>query len=216
MLIPSLAFAQGKISRQPQSTTSTTSTKLSVSGNLNGHDYVDLGLSSGRRWATYNLGSKSPAGYGDYYAWAETTPKTSYTSSNYNGCVDIYPDGLGNIKSDTIRAQYRIVDNPQFDAARNNWGENWELPTSSDFAELNKECTWTLKTIDGHKGYLVTGPNGNSIFLPMAGLKENQNKSQVGSGGFYWTGDHWDARDRSTMIEFHESSHNGSIWCYRY
>ena len=209
-------YAQGKISRQPQSTTSTTSTKLSVSGNLNGHDYVDLGLSSGRRWATCNLGSKSPAGYGEYYAWAETTPKTSYTSSNYNGCVDIHPDGLGDIKSDTIRAQYRIIDNPKFDAARKNWGENWELPTSADFAELNNECTWTLKTIDGHKGYLVTGPNGNSIFLPMAGLKENQNKSQVGSGGFYWTGDHWDARDRSTMIDFHESSHNGSIWCYRY
>lgn len=216
MLIPSLAFAQGKISRQSQSATSTTSTKLSVSGNLNGHDYVDLGLPSGRRWATCNIGSKSPAGYGDYFAWAETKPKATYTDANYNGCVDIYPDGLGNIKSDTIRAQYRIVDNPQFDAARKNWGENWELPTSADFAELNKECTWTLKTIDGHKGYLVTGPNGNSIFLPMAGFKENQNKSQIGSGGFYWTGDHWDAKDRSTMIDFHESSHNGSIWCYRY
>lgn len=216
MVIPSLALAQGKISRQSQSASSTTSTKLSVSGNLNGHDYVDLGLSSGRRWATCNLGSKSPAGYGDYYSWAETKPKAAYTEVNYNGCVDIYLDGLGNIKSDTVRAQYRIINNPRFDAARKNWGENWELPTAADFAELNKECTWTLKSIGGHKGYLVTGPNGNSIFLPMAGLKENQNKSQVGSGGFYWTGDHWDARDRSTMIYFHESSHNGSIWCYRY
>ena len=78
MLIPSLAFAQGKISRQSQSATSTTSTKLSVSGTLNGHDYVDLGLPSGLRWATCNIGSKSPAGYGDYFAWAETevTPKS--------------------------------------------------------------------------------------------------------------------------------------------
>lgn len=151
-------YAQGKISRQSQPTTSMTSTKLSVSGSLNGHDYVDLGLPSGRRWATCNLGSKSPAGYGDYYAWAETKPKNTYTQANYHGCVDIHPDGLGDIKSDTIRAQYRIIDNPEFDAARKILGENWELPTAADFAELNKECTWTLKTIDGHKGYLVTGP----------------------------------------------------------
>lgn len=113
MLIPSLAFAQGKISRQSQSATSTTSTKLSVSGNLNGHDYVDLGLPSGRRWATCNIGSKSPAGYGDYFAWAETKPKATYTEVNYNGCADIYPEGLGNIKSDTIRAQYRIHNSMQ-------------------------------------------------------------------------------------------------------
>lgn len=209
-------YGQGKISRNTQSSTQTSYTKLSVSGSLNGHDYVDLGLSSGRRWATCNIGSKSPAGYGDYFAWAETKSKSSYTETNYGGCKDIYIDGLGSIKSDTIRGQHRIIDNPRFDAARKNWGENWELPTAKDFAELNKECSWTLKSIDGHKGYLVTGPNGNSIFLPMAGLKEAQHKSQVGTGGFYWTGDSWDARDRSTMVDFHESSHNGSIWCYRF
>lgn len=215
-LLPLLSFAQGKITRSNQTTPKTTYTKLSVSGSLNGHDYVDLGLPSGRCWATCNIGSQSPAGYGDYFSWAETKPKALYTEANYSGCIDIYIDGLGDIKSDTIRGQHRIMDNPRFDVARKNWGKNWELPTAADFAELNKECSWTLKTIDGHKGYLVTGSNGNSIFLPMAGLKENQYKSQVGTGGFYWTGDSWDARDRSTMVDFHESSHNGSIWCYRY
>lgn len=215
-LLPSISFAQGKITRNNQTTSKPNHTTISVSGSLNGHDYVDLGLPSGRRWATCNIGSKSPAGYGDYFAWAETKPKDSYTEANYSGCIDIYIDGLGDIKSDTVRCQYRIIDNPRFDAARKSWGENWELPTAKDFAELNKECSWTLKSIDGHKGYLITGPNGNSIFLPMAGLKENQYKSQVGTGGFYWTGDSWDARDRSTMVDFHKSSHNGSIWCYRY
>ena len=209
-------YGQGKISRNTQSSTQTSYTKLSVSGSLNGHDYVDLGLSSGRRWATCNIGSKSPAGYGNYFAWAETKPKASFTNTNYSECKDIYIDGLGNIKSDTVRAQYRIINNPRFDAARKNWGEYWELPTAKDFAELNNECSWTLKSIDGHKGYLITGPNGNSIFLPMAGFKENQYISQVGTGGFYWTGDSWDARDKSRMVDFHESSHNGSIWCYRY
>ncbi len=209
-------YGQGKISRNTRSSSKNSYTKLNVSGSINGHDYVDLGLPSGRRWATCNIGSQSPAGYGDYFSWAETKSKAIYTEANYSGCIDIYIDGLGDIKSDTIRGQHRIIDNPRFDAARKNWGENWELPTAADFAELNKECSWTLKTIDGHKGYLVTGSNGNSIFLPMAGLKENQYKSQVGTGGFYWTGDSWDARDRSTMVDFHESSHNGSIWCYRY
>ena len=209
-------FAQGKINRNTSSKPQAGQTKLSVSGTLNGHDYVDLGLPSGLRWATCNIGSKSPAGYGDYFAWAETKSKASYTEANYNGCIDIYVDGLGDITCDTLRRGHIIIANPQFDAARKNWGENWKLPTAKDFAELNKECSWELKSIEGHKGYLVTGPNGNSIFLPMAGLKENQYKSQVGTGSFYWTGDSWDARDRSTMIDFHESSHNGSIWCYRY
>lgn len=209
-------YGQGKISRNTKPASQESYTKLSVSGSINGHDYVDLGLPSGRRWATCNIGSKTPSGYGDYFSWAETKSKATYTEANYSGCIDIYIDGLGDIKSDTIRGQHRIIDNPRFDAARKNWGENWELPTAQDFAELNKECSWKLKSIDGHKGYLVTGPNGNSIFLPMAGLKENQYKSQVGTCGFYWTGDSWDARDRSTMIDFHESSHNGSIWCYRY
>lgn len=109
-------------------------TNQSVSGSLNGHDYVDLGLSRGRLWATYYIGSKTPVGYGDYFAWAETKSKASYTAANYRGCTDINTAGLCDIECDTIRTTDQITDNPQYDAARNNWGENWELPTSDDFA----------------------------------------------------------------------------------
>ena len=88
-LLPSISFAQGKITRNNPTTSKPNHTTISVSGSLNGHDYVDLGLTSGRRWATCNIGSKSPAGYGDYFAWAETKPKDSYTEANYSGCIDI-------------------------------------------------------------------------------------------------------------------------------
>lgn len=209
------AYGQGKISRTTPSTNKTY-TKLSISGTVNGHDYVDLGLPSGTLWATCNIGSASPAGYGKYYAWAETKPKAKYTKENsttYN--TTMYYDGLpSNVKSDTIRAKRRIIGNPNYDAATANWGEEWVLSSSSDFAELNKECKWELKTIDGHKGYLITGSNGNSMFLPMAGYIEDSYKSQVGSGGFYWTGDFWDDTS-STMFDFHESSHSGVIWAFR-
>lgn len=113
-----LIVAQGKINRQYQPPSFPISTKLIVSGSINGPDYVDLGLPSGRRWATCNIGPQSPAGYGEYFSWAETKPKASYTEANYSRCIDIYSDGLGDIKSDTIRAIHRIIDNPRFDAAR--------------------------------------------------------------------------------------------------
>lgn len=220
LLCSATAYGQGKISRTtPHTNTSSSkvSTKLSVSGTANGHDYVDLGLPSGMLWATTNIGSASPAGYGNYYSWAETSPKNTYTKDNsktYN--LSRYADGLGDIKSDTVRAIVRIYNNPKYDAATSNWGQQWQMPSSDDFAELNKHCSWQLRTIDGHKGYLITGPNGNSMYLPMAGYMDQSHKCQVGSGGFYWTGDFWDDVARSTMFDYHEGSHNGVIWSYRH
>ena len=212
-LISQIIFAQGKISRQSQTVTASTNTKLSVSGRLNGHDYVDLGLSSGTLWATCNVGSISPAGYGDYFAWAEIKTKSSYNAENCTTIDLCYVDGIkGNVQSDTVRAKYRIIGVPSRDAATFNWGSNWELPTAADFTELNKECTWTVKTIDGHKGYLITGPNKNTLFLPMAGYMDSKYKSQVGAYGSYWTGEYWDNYKTATMFSFTASSHNGVIW----
>lgn len=206
-------MAQGKISRNTHTAKKTGSTKFSVSGNQNGHDYVDLGLSSGRLWATNNIGSNSPAGYGDYYSWAETKTKSSYNSNNCYTIDLCFVDGIkGKVQSDTVRAKYRIIGVPSRDAATFNWGATWELPTSADFAELNRECVWNVKTIDGHKGYLITGPNKNTLFLPMAGYMDGTHKSQVGTSGFYWTGEYWDDYETATMFSFTDSSHNGVIW----
>ena len=52
-------------------------------GTANGHEWVDLGLPSGTKWATTNVGASTPEGYGNYYAWGETQPKATYTLDNY-------------------------------------------------------------------------------------------------------------------------------------
>ncbi len=132
-----------------------------TTGTLNGHDWVDLGLPSGTKWATCNVGANSPTAYGNYYAWGETFTKSEYGESNYT-----YSD------NPTILP-------PSADAATANWGNGWRMPTNTEFDELQKRCSWEWK--DG--GYKVTGPNGNSIFLPAAGDLDGH----AGSYGYYWT-----------------------------
>lgn len=139
-------------------------------GNINGHEYVDLGLSV--KWATCNVGASKPEDYGNYYAWGETGTKSSYTDDN----------------SKTYGKQmYDIKGNSLYDAARANWGGTWRLPTKAELEELNNKCTWKWTTQNGVKGYKVTGPNGNSIFLPAAGYRYGSSLKEAGEGGFYWS-----------------------------
>ncbi len=142
----------------------------SVSGTLNGHDYVDLGLSV--KWATCNVGASSPSDYGDYYAWGETSTKLEY----YYWNSKTYERSMGGIAGD-----------PQYDAARANWGGTWRLPTADEIDELVDECEWTRTTQGGHNGYKVTGPNGNSIFVPAAGLRDGASLGSAGEYGYYWS-----------------------------
>lgn len=123
----------------------------------NGHEYVDLGLPSGLKWATCNVGADNPEDYGDYYAWGETSVKSTYDESNCK------TDG---------KYMRDIKGNPQYDAARANWGGSWRLPTKAELEELWCECTWEWTTQNGVDGRKVTGPNGNSIFIPNAGYRD--------------------------------------------
>lgn len=137
---------------------------------INGHEYVDLGLSV--KWATCNVGANKPEDYGNYYAWGETSTKSSYTEDNSK----TYGKEMNNIEG-----------NSQYDAARANWGGSWRLPTEKELEELENKCTWKWTTQGGKKGYKVTGPNGNSIFLPAAGNRDESSLYRVGVGGSYWT-----------------------------
>lgn len=138
-----------------------------VSGNEGGHNYVDLGLQSGLRWATCNLGAANPEDFGDYYAWGETSP--------YNGSC-IYNDNPTTLPSDR-------------DAASVNWDGGWRMPTETEMNELINNCTWQWITHNGVNGYCVTGPNNNSIFLPAAGHRSGYDSYlNVGSNGSYWSG----------------------------
>lgn len=138
----------------------------------NGHGYVDLGLPSGLKWATCNVGAWNPEDYGDYYAWGEVSTKDTYTESNCSTCEK----SIGNISG-----------NPRYDVARAKWGGSWRMPTEEEFKELIDNCTWEWTTKGGHNGYKVTGPNGNSIFLPATGYRNGADTYRTESYGYYWS-----------------------------
>ena len=138
------------------------------------HGYVDLGLPSGLKWATCNVGASRPGDYGNYYAWGETSTKEEYWRSN----SDSYESSDSKWNN--------IGGNSRYDAATANWGDGWRMPTEAEFQELMDNCTWEWTTQNGHKGYKVTSKkNGQSIFLPAAGWRYGADENRVGSYGYY-------------------------------
>ena len=155
-----------------------------------GDEVVDLGLPSGLKWRSMNVGASKPEDYGNYYAWAETSPKSSYSSSNYKYPATNYGDGIiAYAKYDTTPYQGdgKTVLEPEDDAATANLGNGWRTPTFKEWKELRENCTWTWKTQNGVNGMLVTGPNGKSIFLPAGGWYENSTLKNKTTYGSYWT-----------------------------
>ena len=146
------------------------------------HEYVDLGLPSGTLWATCNVGANNPEDYGDYFAWGETSTKSTYSRNNYKH---------GNGSENDVSKKYNNSDDKTTleksdDAAAANWGSDWCIPTQEQFQELKDKCTWTWRSFNGKKGYNVKGQNGKSIFLPAAGYKgEDGTPLNVGSYGDY-------------------------------
>lgn len=141
--------------------------------------YIDLGLPSGLKWAKCNLGATSPEGYGSYFAWGETSDKLDYnwdTYTYYNDSAFIKYNGSDGLS--TLDATD--------DAVTARLGANWRMPTKAEFDELLNNCIATFTTSNGVNGYQFTGPNGNSIFLPMAGGREGEGLLSNGESGFYW------------------------------
>ena len=172
---------------------------------INGHEYVDLGLSV--KWATCNIGAEKPEDYGDYFAWGETKPKSDYCEKTYEHCVK---------KLLFYKYKYigRDICGTEYDAARFNWGGSWRLPTKSELDELKNKCVWTWTTQGGHNGYKVTGPNGNSIFLPAAGYRDGTDLNTRGSGGYYWSAT-LDENGSSRAYSLYFNS-GGSNWYYNW
>ena len=142
---------------------------------------VDLGLSV--YWASCNVGAESPEEYGDYYAWGETKTKNSYTLDNYsyyNNSTKQYID----IGSDIACTQY--------DAATANLGSDWRMPTRQEMIELKDKCTWEWTQISNVNGYKVTGPNGNTIFLPAAGTIISSSVSDPNEDFYYYSSDRYE------------------------
>lgn len=142
---------------------------------LTAGEAVDLGLSV--MWATCNLGTKSQTGYGGYYAWGETQTKSTYdknTYAYYNSSTFTYT----NIGSDIAGTEY--------DAAYVNLGKGWRMPTRNQMKELHNNCSWAWTQINNVNGYLITGKNGNTIFLPASG-NNAYGLSMRGERCLYWT-----------------------------
>lgn len=132
---------------------------------------VDLGLPSGTLWCNCNLGGENSADYGDLYAWGET--------NNNNDIVNHKAKGL------TIN---NII-GTSYDVATIKKGEQWSLPSEEQFNELISLCKWEWCNQDGHLGYLIKGPNNNTIFLPVAGCMTTKGIEYREQFGYYWIGD---------------------------
>ena len=149
---------------------------------INHYECVDLGMPSGLKWATCNVGANSPEEYGDYFAWGETATKSEYISDNSSTYGLTYSqlqsqgyiDGEGNLT-------------PSHDAATANWGGSWRMPTKDEMMELIDFCEWEWAQVNGVVGNKVTGVNGNSIFLPRAGIYNGSSLNFVGELGLYWS-----------------------------
>ena len=168
------------------------------SGTLNGHDFVDLGLPSGTLWATCNVGAEAPEGYGDYFAWGETGPKTVYDWTTYKYCNGDF-DQLTKYCQEASYGYDGYTDDlydlqPSDDAATVNWGEGWRMPSATEGEELLSQCELKRDTVNGVPGLCIVGKNGNSIFLPSGGAKgdfvgPSPESLQVGGHGYYWVND---------------------------
>ena len=143
-------------------------------------EYVDLGLSV--KWATFNVGATSPEDYGDYFAWGETEPKETYSWATYKWC-----EGTSTNMTKYNAEDGKTILEPADDAAQVYWGEKWRMPSKEEVDELTQQCNWIWTTHNNVNGYIVTGPNGNSIFLPAAGYKGSGPTYPEGEDGLYWT-----------------------------
>ena len=157
------------------------------------YEAIDLGLSV--KWANANMGANSIDDYGEFYAWGETEAKTEYTQSNYkwrtnNSQYPYYYEKYyyyGNL------SDHKTVLEAEDDVARTKLGGNWRIPTKREFEELvntkvRNKYKWEMVAINGHEGYKITYlTNGNTIFLPFAGLQSNTDLIYRNTSFCYWS-----------------------------
>ena len=185
-------------------------------------DAIDLGLPSGLKWASFNLGASKPEEYGDYYAWGETEPKDSYSWSNYKWCVDGNDFAITKYCVDSRYGFNGFTDgetilHPQDDAAHMNLGGKWRMPMDSEWAELLDNCSSAWTTENGVYGCLLTSNyNGNCIFLPAAGCKLNTSVYNAETYCFYWSSSLDTSSSDSAMAMFYSIDEMGRDDASRY
>ena len=156
---------------------------------ISSDDYVDLGLPSGTLWASCNVGASAPYEKGGIYAWGETVQKQSYRMENYFDIDSLAgSSSLYDMFGTEGQTQQSII-GTKCDVASAVCGPDYVMPTKAQLDELNTECTWIWGTLKRVKGMIVTGPNGNSIFLPACGSGNENGIFGYNEDGDYWCGE---------------------------
>lgn len=159
---------------------------------------VDLGLPSGLKWGSCNVGAQLPHESGTYFSWGEIVGKTEYTRENCSSCNktpgDLQSEGVidqsGNLK-------------PEYDAAVKTCGEGWYMPTLADFKELMDCCEWIWTEQNDVEGYEIRSKKGrNSIFMPASGYFRDTKVDFAGSDGGYWSATVAQDKDRANSLDF--------------
>lgn len=186
------------------------------------YQVVDLGLTSGNLWATCNMGATSPEESGSFYAWGETTPKTKFGWETYA----LAEDGVTTLtkyctdEKDGVPDQIVKLEMAD-DAAYVTLGEDWMIPERKDFNELmtKKNCTVKWCKLNGVGGFLFTsvrkGYEGNSIFIPLAGINEFDKVTRAGRFGWYWCNElYYDLGDGTDpdFEEHYNSNEAYALW----
>lgn len=172
---------------------------------VNGHEFADLGLPSGLKWATCNVGASTPSEDGSYFAWGETTPMMDkYGSSNYK-----WRDGVAYEKyCEDGKTTLDAAD----DAATQNWGGGCRMPTMNEFKELLDNCNCSWATMNGVGGYKFISKTNSEVFVffPASSGRpiDDDNIGMYGSSGCYWSsslGSHMSYND-AYLLSFYSSN----------
>lgn len=167
------AYATNSVGTNYGENKSFTTSNKPDTGEINGHEYVDLGLPSGLKWATCNVDANSPEMPGGYYAWGELETKDYYEREN----CSTYNVEMEDISGD-----------PDYDVARKKWGSTWRMPKMNEANELFNNCSKENIEINGRKCTKLTSYiNGNSIILPCTGWMSYANNGYYNVYGRYWT-----------------------------
>lgn len=147
--------------------------------------WVDLGLPSGLLWTECNLGATAPEQYGNYYAWGETTTKSTYNWDSYK--YHTYVEGALHmtkyVPSDGLTTLL-----PEDDVATQLLGPEAHIPTVAEWLELLAHTTVTNDTLNGVAGRRFTSTvNGKSFFVPYTGYKTGSSTASPGSCTYFWT-----------------------------
>ena len=163
---------------------------------INGHEYVDLGLPSGLKWATCNVGANSIEETGGLYGWGNDNPNCTSEAKCYYPCNN----------------PPQNISGTQYDVARKIMGAPWRIPTQKDFQELMDNCSLELGENNRVKGYFfISKKNSNRIFLPFCFSTNVYQNKRISMGNGDVMGSYWTANRPSFIFKDSDCSINFNI-----